>query len=107
MQAADVLIVLTTMPDQNQAEALATDLVEKAIAACVNILPQMVSIYRWEGELNVDRERLLVIKTTRQRYPQLEAAIAERHPYELPEILAVPLADGLPEYRRWIGACCE
>lgn len=106
MQTSDVLIVLTTMPDQNRAQALASHLVDSAMAACINILPQMVSVYRWQGELKIDHEQMLVIKTTRAQYPALEAAIRDRHPYELPEILALPAVDGLPEYRRWIGECC-
>ena len=91
---------------QAQAEALSTHLVDSGLAACINILPQMVSVYRWRDETRVDREQLLVIKTTRRRYRELEAAIVGRHPYEVPEILALPIAEGLGDYTRWIGETC-
>ena len=106
MQAAEKLIVLTTMPDPAQAEALAVQLVTGGLAACINILPQMTSVYRWQGKCNVDQEHLLIIKTTGERYAALEAAIQQSHPYELPEILALPLAAGLRGYLDWIGENC-
>jgi len=98
----DYLLVLTTFPDQGQAEALAARLVRERLAACVNILPRMVSFYEWEGRLERGEEHLIVAKTRGARYPALEAALREAHPYELPEIIAAPITQGLTEYLGWI-----
>jgi periplasmic divalent cation tolerance protein len=97
------LLVLTNLPDRAAAEALATQLVERRVAACVNILSPCRSVYRWRGEVRHDEEYPLLIKTTPERYAALEQAIRAGHPYELPEIVAVPIERGLPEYLRWIA----
>lgn len=96
------LLVLTNLPDQASAQALATALVEERLAACVNLLAPCRSIYRWQGAIEDATEIPLLIKTTAQRYAALEAAIRARHPYELPEIIAVPIAHGLPDYLNWV-----
>jgi periplasmic divalent cation tolerance protein len=96
------LLVLTNLPDRAAAEALAAQLVERRVAACVNILSPCRSVYRWRGEVQHDEEHPLLIKTTLERYAALEQAIRAGHPYELPEIVAVPIERGLPEYLRWI-----
>jgi len=98
------LLVLTNLPDTASAEALATLLVEERLAACVNILAPARSVYRWEGRTEHAEEVPLLIKTTAERYAAVEVAIRRHHPYELPEIIAVPIAFGLPEYLAWVAA---
>lgn len=95
--------MLCTVPDLATGEALGRHLVEAGLAACVNLIPGMTSIYRWQGKLQQDAEALLIIKTRRDRFAALSAAVRERHPYELPEIIAVPLSAGLPAYLDWIN----
>jgi periplasmic divalent cation tolerance protein len=99
----DALLVLTNLPDADSARALAAALVEARVAACVNILSPCRSVYRWEGQVEDAAEVPVLIKTTAERYPALEAVIRARHPYELPEIVAVPLSHGLPEYLAWVS----
>ena len=94
---------MTTWPDEASARELAASLVQNRLAACVNLLPRMDSFYEWEGEACSGQEYLLLIKTRTDRYPALEQAIHQAHPYELPEIIAVPLTDGLPSYLHWIN----
>ena len=96
-------MVLTNLPDRSAAEALAVKLVERRVAACVNILAPCRSVYRWQGGVQREEEHPLLIKTTFERYPELEQAIRAGHPYELPEIIAVPIERGLPEYLRWLA----
>ncbi len=98
------LIAITNLPDRDSAAALAAHLVERRLAACVNILAPCESVYRWQGRVERAAEVPLLAKTTTEAYPALQAAIRERHPYELPEILAVPVAGGLPEYLAWVAA---
>lgn len=92
------------MPDREAAVALARALVEARVAACANVLAGCTSVYRWQGAVESADEVPVLIKTTAERYPALEQAIRERHPYELPEIVAVPIAHGLPAYLQWVGA---
>ncbi len=98
----DALLVLTNLPDAASAHALAAQLVEARLAACVNILAPCHSVYRWAGKTEVTSEVPLLIKTTTARYAELQAAIQKQHPYELPEIIAVPLQHGLPAYLDWV-----
>src|SRR5258706_1472690 len=98
------LLVLTNLPDRAAAERLAERLVGEHLAACVNILAPCRSVYRWKGALQRDEEHPLLIKTTAERYPALERALREGHPYELPEIIAVPVGSGLPAYLDWVAA---
>jgi periplasmic divalent cation tolerance protein len=98
------LLVLTNLPDLAAAERLAGALVEQRVAACVNILAPCKSVYRWKGTVQHDEEHPLLVKTTAERYPALEAAILAAHPYELPEIIAVPVERGLPAYLAWVDA---
>jgi periplasmic divalent cation tolerance protein len=100
----DALLVLTNLPDEAGAHALAQHLVEQRLAACVNVLAPCRSVYRWRDALEEAAEVPLLIKTTGARYAALEAAIRARHPYELPEIVAVPLVRGLPGYLAWMAA---
>lgn len=99
----EVLLVLTTLPDAETARAVAARLVEARLAACINVLAPCRSVYRWQGKVEDAAEVPLLIKTTAARYPALEAALREAHPYELPEIVAVPIARGLPEYLGWVA----
>src|SRR3954454_4750573 len=99
-----VLLVLTNLPDRAAAEKLADQLLEKQVAACVNILAPCRSVYRWKGALQHDEEHPMLIKTTRERYPALEQALRARHPYDLPEIIAVPVERALPAYLDWVDA---
>jgi periplasmic divalent cation tolerance protein len=95
------VVVLCTFPDLDQARQIGAALVERQVAACVNLLPGVESIYRWQGKVEQAGEVLALIKTT--RYPDLEAAIKELHPYDVPEILALPVAAGLPAYLAWMA----
>ena len=98
------LVVLTTVATQEDALRLARFLVDRGLAACVQTMPQMVSIYRWQGAVEQANETLLLIKTTKNSYPHLEAAIKQNHPYQTPEIIALPIEAGLPEYFDWLSA---
>jgi periplasmic divalent cation tolerance protein len=100
----DTLLVLTNLPDTDSAQALATGLVEARLVACANILAPCRSVYRWQGKVEDAEEVPVLLKTTRERYPALEAAIRAQHPYELPEIVAVPIERGLPDYLAWVAA---
>jgi periplasmic divalent cation tolerance protein len=96
-------IVLTTCPDQTIAEKIAQVLVGEGLAACVNILPAMHSIYTWKGKMESTTEHLLLIKSQTRRYPAIQDRLRALHPYELPEIIAVPIIHGLPEYLAWLN----
>lgn len=101
--AQDVLLVISNLPDRASAERVAHALIDSHAAACVNILAECTSVYRWQGKTENAREVPLLIKTTRNAYPRLEAAIRALHPYELPEIVAVPVSTGLPGYLQWVA----
>jgi periplasmic divalent cation tolerance protein len=98
------LLILTNLPDAASAQNLATMLVSGRLAACVNVLAPCRSVYRWQDAIERADEVPLLIKTTTARYADLEAAIRAAHPYELPEIIAVPIVHGLPEYLSWVAA---
>ena len=97
-----VLLVLTNMPDEAAAAAMARMLIEQRFAACVNVLPGVRSVYQWHGAVEEASEVTLLIKTTQQRYAELETAIKSAHSYDVPEIIALPLAAGLPKYLEWV-----
>ena len=97
------LLVITNMPDATSAEAMARHLVDVRVAACVNVLAPCRSFYRWQGAIETADETPVLIKTTTERYSDLEAAIRSRHPYELPEIIAVPVTAGLPGDLAWVA----
>ncbi len=96
-------IVLNTCPDAETAQRIATELVAQQLAACVNIIPNIKSVYRWHGKVESGSEYLLVIKTNSDCYTELEQVILTLHPYELPEVVAVPINTGLPAYLDWIN----
>lgn len=97
------LLVLTNLPDRAAAERIAETLIGQQLAACVNILAPCRSVYRWKGEVQHDEEHPMLIKTTAERYPALELALRAGHPYELPEIIAVRIERGLPDYLQWVA----
>lgn len=99
-----VIAVLTNLPDCDSAFNLARELVHLRLAACVNVLAPATSFYSWEGKAENATEYPVLIKTTAGRYAELEKAIRERHPYDLPEIIAWPIQQGLPEYLQWVEA---
>ncbi len=101
---ADAIIVITNLPDREAAMRLAQTLVEMRLAACVNVLAACTSVYRWKEAIETAQEVPLLIKTRGALYPEVEAAIRQAHPYELPEIVAVPLVRGLPGYLEWVAA---
>ena len=96
-------IVFTTAGSDEQALSLARALVERRLAACVHIAPSGCSVYRWKGRIEEEGEHLLVIKTARTRFPALRDAVRELHSYETPELLAIDVGDGDPDYLRWLG----
>lgn len=103
MSRSSYHVVLNTCPNEQVARAIAGALVEKRLAACVNIVPGIVSVYRWQGQLTEDREVLLIIKSTTDAFPAISDCIQSLHPYELPEIIAVPVDTGLQQYLSWIS----
>jgi periplasmic divalent cation tolerance protein len=102
MKPHDYQLVLTTCPDMDTAERLARALVQERLAACVNILPVAKSIYLWKGQIESAAEQLLIIKSMARAFRAIRKRILELHPYELPEVIAVTIADGLPDYLAWI-----
>jgi periplasmic divalent cation tolerance protein len=98
----ETLLVISNLPDREQAERLAAQLIEARLAACVNVLAPCTSVYRWQGKVETAQEVPVLIKTTRARYTALETAIKAFHPYELPEIIALPITAGLPAYLDWV-----
>jgi periplasmic divalent cation tolerance protein len=100
-------LVLCTCPDRDTAVQLANTVIDEALAACVNILPGLTSIYHWKGKRESGTEELLMIKTRTASYPALEARLQALHPYELPEIIAVSIEAGLPDYLAWIDQSCS
>lgn len=100
----EAILILTNLPDREAALRLARDLVGRRLAACVNVLAECSSVYRWRGEIENATEVPVLIKTRAQRYAEVEAAIRGLHPYELPEIIAVPVEHGLEDYLQWLAA---
>ena len=96
------LLVLVTATDEDEARRIANALVEERLAACVNIVAAIESTYRWEGRVTTDREALLIIKTTDERYPELEQRVKQLHSYSTPEVIAIKIERGSPEYLAWL-----
>jgi periplasmic divalent cation tolerance protein len=102
-----MVLVLTTLGAGTDAEALARTVVEERLAACVNVLPPMTSIYRWKGQIEDDREHQIIIKTTAGRVAALQHRLRELHPYELPEFLVLPAGGGAEAYLSWVRESVE
>lgn len=99
----EIIIVFTHVPDMACAEQLAQTLIETKVAACVNISSPVTSVYRWQGRVERAQEIGLAIKTTRKAYPAVATKLQRLHPYELPEIVAIHVCEGLPQYLRWVA----
>jgi periplasmic divalent cation tolerance protein len=100
---SDYVVVLTTLPHDADGAGFARALVDSRLAACVNLLPVMQSVYRWQGAVEQESERQVVIKTSRLRIPALWERLRDLHPYEVPEFIVLPIVDGNPAYLLWIG----
>ena len=100
--SVNAMVALCTCPSRQEAERLGRLIIEKRVAACVNIIPGVQSVFRWQGQIEQDEECLLLIKTIKERFDTLSALIVDEHPYELPEILGVSIEQGLSAYLRWI-----
>ena len=98
----DIVLVLTTVPVGDRGDAIARMLVDERLAACVNVLPPMVSFYRWQGGVERDAERQVIIKTTRDRLVAVQQRLIELHSYDVPELLVLPVSDGSTAYLDWI-----
>ncbi len=103
----DARIVLTTLENAEQANLLARQLVEMRLAACVNLIPRVQSVYRWQGKVETAEEVLLVIKTSVERIPALKATLGQLHPYELPEFVVLHVTDGTDPYLAWLLAASQ
>jgi periplasmic divalent cation tolerance protein len=97
-----VVLVLPNLPDRDAALRLARALIDEGLAACVNVLAECTSVYRWRGTVETAAEVPVLIKTRRSLYPRVEQTIANLHPYELPEVIAVSVSEGLPAYLDWV-----
>ncbi len=100
----EFILALTTVPDKSKGDEIARRLVEESLAACVTITSAGRSFYRWEGKICVDREFVLLIKTRASLFDRLAVRIKELHPYQVPELVALPIGDGSAEYLSWLGA---
>ncbi|HEX4458175.1 MAG TPA: divalent-cation tolerance protein CutA [Polyangia bacterium] len=104
VETSQAIVVLVTVPNAEVAARLADALVGEALAACVNVLPQLRSTYRWQGRVAHDDEQLCLVKTTRDAFERLRARIVELHPYDVPEVIALPIVAGHAPYLAWIAA---
>jgi periplasmic divalent cation tolerance protein len=105
--AEKVLLALSTFPDQETARDISNELVTKKLAACANILPGVESIYRWKEEIESGNETLVLFKLSENRQSAFQEKLRSLHPYEVPEIIFVPVSTGLPEYLRWVTESCS
>ena len=102
--APTVLLVLTTLPDRDAAGSMVRELVDRRLIACGTILDGVTSVYRWEGGVEQARETQVLLKTSRERWGSLRDAVIGLHPYDVPELLALPVTAGLPAYLAWVGS---
>ncbi len=107
MISNDVWLAISTFPDAEIAGTIAQQLVTAQLAACANVLPGARSIYRWRGKVENASETIVLFKTTRARFAELQNRLKELHPYDVPEIVALPVVDGLPAYLAWVNESCE
>jgi periplasmic divalent cation tolerance protein len=104
--AEKLVLALSTFPDADTGRRISTELVAGKFAACASILPSVESIYRWQGKIENGAETLVLFKLSEERQTAFQEKLRSLHPYEVPEILFVPVADGLPEYFRWVAESC-
>jgi periplasmic divalent cation tolerance protein len=104
---SECVVVLITAPNKEKAEALGESLVANGLAACVNIVPAVTSIYTWEGELCKEQETLMIAKSTASLVPSLSEHVRRHHDYEVPEVISLPITDGLKAYLRWVEESCH
>lgn len=102
----EVLLVLTTFADEESARRICREIVTENLAACANILPAIHSVYRWETKIEEGAETMVFFKTTAARFPELQAKVKSLHSYDVPEIIALKVTAGLPDYLRWVAASC-
>ena len=105
--AEKILLALSTFPDRETAQRITNQLVTEKLAACANILPQIESIYHWKGKLETGNETLVFFKLSEDRQSDFQNRLRSLHPYEVPEIIFVPVTSGLPEYLRWVAENCS
>lgn len=105
--STEICVVYATVPDPETGEQLGREMVEARLAACANVLPSVTSIYHWEGEVQQDKEAVLILKTSRERYPELECALKAKHPYECPCIVSWDIAEGHTPYLDWVRERCQ
>ena len=105
--AEKVLLALSTFPDQQTARDISSELVTKKLAACANILPGVESIYRWKEKIESGNETLVLFKLSEDRQSAFQEKLRSLHPYEVPEIIFIPISSGLPEYLRWVTENCS
>ena len=98
----EVILVYINFPNKKCARQIGTALIEKQLAACVNIIPEIESIYQWKGEICTEEEIMTVVKTTASRYKQLEEYVVANHPYDVPEVISLPLSQGSEPYLNWV-----
>src|SRR5262249_51381723 len=103
MTESDFVVVLTTLPADGDATTFARTLVDQRVPACANLLPIMESIFRWDGRVDGESERQIVIKTSRERLPALWERVRDLHPYDIPEFIVLPIVDGNAAYLQWVG----
>lgn len=103
----DKIVVLSTCASEQEAEKLARSLIEERVAACVNVIPGIRSYYRWKGTIETGDEYLLLIKSSRDRLAALRTSLEKEHSYEVPEVLALPVVEGSPNYLTWLQTCLE
>ncbi|HZR79093.1 MAG TPA: divalent-cation tolerance protein CutA [Chthoniobacterales bacterium] len=104
--ADKILLALSTFPDRETAQRISNQLVSEKFAACANVLPEVESIYRWQGKIENAAEALVFFKISEERQSAFQEKLRSLHPYEVPEIIFIPLAGGLPEYLHWVGRSC-
>lgn len=102
----EIIVVTTTTSRKDEAETLAAELVSRRLAGCVQIVGPITSAFHWQGKVEHSEEWLCQIKSRRDKYAELEAVLKQLHPYDVPEIIALPVAAGLPAYLEWVGQCC-
>ncbi len=105
MPGTDVVTVFVTVPGKEAALALVRQVVEESLCACGNVIPNVTSVFRWDGKVNVEEEVLLILKTSSAKGPALIARVAELHTYEVPEVLSLRVEDGFGPYLDWVGEC--